>query len=105
MSNVRPAPLWLTPKVVEATIDNWSEMDFVSVLAEAHILYCGLKSLETDPVLGCHFARVDHGENAADHARMAGDVVNDRADRRQHALQAIAYLGRLVDLLDAEAVS
>lgn len=103
MSNVRPAPLWLTPQIVEYLADDWSEMDFVTVLAQAHCLYSGLKQLETDPVLGCHFAQVDHGENAADHARMAGDVTVDLTDRRNHALQAIAYLGRLIETIDSEA--
>lgn len=103
MSNVRPAPVWLAPPVVRAMTENWSEMDFVTMLAPAHTLYDGLTRLERDPVLGVHFDRANHGENASQHALLAGDADVDPADRRDHALQAIAYLARLIEMIDDAA--
>lgn len=83
---------------------NWSEMDFVTVLAAAYPLYAELPSLETHPDIGYMFVPDQHGENAAAHARMAGDDDNGPALRREHALQAIAHLGRLIERID-ETVS
>lgn len=78
----------------------WSEMDFITVLAGAYPLYEGLSRLEVDPNLGRYFGRASHAENAAAHARLA--AVTD-ANRREHALQAIGYLARLIELIDQEA--
>lgn len=103
MNNVRPAPVWLAPPVVRALTENWSEMDFVTMLAPAHALYDGLTRLERDPVLGVHFNRANHGENASIHALLAGDGDVDPADRRDHAMQAIAYLARLIEMIDVAA--
>lgn len=81
-------------------MSNWSEMDFVTVVAAAYPIYSGLPSLEADPDLGPFFAADQHGENAAVQARMAGDDDGGPALRREHALQAIAYLARVIELID-----
>ncbi len=80
----------------------WSEMDFVTVLAEAHHLYAGLILLEQDSSLSSHFGRNAHHESAARYAVFAGDTHLDPSGRREMAMHAIAHLARVIELCDGE---
>ena len=78
----------------------WTEMDFVTVLAEAFPLFEGQRRLETNAHLAKHFLRSQAGASAAAHAVIAADGSYNGQVRREHALEAIAHLARIVESID-----
>ena len=83
----------------------WTEMDFVTVLAEAYPAFKVQRHLETNAHLAKHFPRSHAGASASAHAVIAADGSYSDQVRREHALEAIAHLARIVESIDLGAAA